>query len=87
MSGSDGMCKIPLIILYITVSLAAFLLDLRLGQSRESNLEVTLEDDENSFKQNLAACLCIDSSLWMFRLVWGSQTQEAYSRIGQTSDL
>ena len=87
MSGSDGICKIPLIILNITVSLAVFLLDLRLGKSRDCNIEVVLEYDEKSFKQNLAARLCTDSSLWMFRLVWGSQTQEVYSRIGRTSDL
>ena len=50
MSGSDGMFKIPLIILYIAVSLAVFLLDLRLGKSRDCNIEVTLEYDEKSFK-------------------------------------
>jgi len=43
----DGMCRVPLIILYTIISLAMFLamflLDLRLGKSRDCNIEVTLE--------------------------------------------
>jgi len=53
----NGMCRVPLIILYIIISLAMFLLDLRLGKSRDCNIEVTLEYVEKSFRQNLAARL------------------------------
>jgi len=57
MKGFDGMCRVPLIILYIIISLAMFLLNLRLGKSRDCNIEVTLEYVEKSFRQNLAARL------------------------------
>ena len=60
----DGMCKVPLIILYIIISLTMFLLDLRLGKSRNCNIEVTLEYEERSFS------LWTDSSLLIFKLVW-----------------
>ena len=83
MSGSDGMFKIPLIILYIAVSLAVFLLDLRLGKSRDCNIEVTLEYDEKSFKQNLAACLCTDSSLWMFSWCGGPKHKKRIRELGE----
>jgi len=49
MKGFDGMCKVPLIILFIIISLAIFLLDLQLGKSRNCNKEVTLEYEEKSF--------------------------------------
>ena len=35
----DGMCKVPLIILCIIISLAMFLLDLRLGKPRNWNMK------------------------------------------------
>jgi len=50
----NGMCRVPLIIFYIIIM---FLLDLKLGKSRNCNIEVTLEYVEKSFRQNLAARL------------------------------
>jgi len=49
----DGMCRVPLIILCIIISL----MFLRLGKSRDCNIEVRLEYVEKSFRHNLAAHL------------------------------
>ena len=58
------MCKFLLIILYIIMSLAMFLLVWRLCRSKDSNMLVTLEYGEKLLKpQNLAARLCTASSL------------------------
>ena len=56
------MCKFLLIILYIIMSLAMFLLVWKLCRSKDSNMLVTLEYGENLLKQNLAARLCTASS-------------------------
>jgi len=79
------MCRIPLIILYI-ISLAMFLLDLRLGKSRDCNIEVTLEYVEKLFRWG-HVFEQIQAFGYSGRLVWGPQTKEAYLRIARTSDL
>jgi len=73
----DGMCKVSLIILCIVISLAMFLLDLRLGKPRSCIIEVT----HWNMKRKVAS-VWTDSALWIFKLVWESQTEEAYLRVG-----
>ena len=70
--------------LHIITNLAFFLLDC--GEERPSDVRMlkTLQCLGKMSKQNLAALLCIDSSFWMFSAVWGSQTEDAYSTIGQS---
>ena len=51
----EGIYKFPLIILYIIMSSAMFLLYLRHGRSRDCNIEVTLEYGEKIFNYRIEA--------------------------------